>query len=142
MNAAELKARFTGYVFDEIELDVETESLVGFATVLLRAQKADEASAMLERAERSLRDRIRPPRVQARIEVLRARILIEVNRKTQAAQLLRETTERPGAPAEAWFYLAEALTASSAPEARTAYERYLELAPTGPLASRARRAIN
>jgi len=32
MNAAELKAKFTGYVFDEIELDAATESLVGFAT--------------------------------------------------------------------------------------------------------------
>ena len=32
MNAAELKAKFTGYIFDEIELDAETESLVGFAT--------------------------------------------------------------------------------------------------------------
>ncbi len=32
MNAEELKAKFTGYVFDEIELDAKTESLVGFAT--------------------------------------------------------------------------------------------------------------
>jgi len=32
MNAAELKTQFTGYVFDEIELDIEPESLVGFAT--------------------------------------------------------------------------------------------------------------
>ena len=32
MNPAELKTQFTGYVFDEIELDIEPESLVGFAT--------------------------------------------------------------------------------------------------------------
>jgi hydroxyacyl-ACP dehydratase HTD2-like protein with hotdog domain len=32
MNAAELKEKFTGYVFDEIELDIETDSLVDFAT--------------------------------------------------------------------------------------------------------------
>jgi len=32
MNAAEIKAKFAGNVFDEIELDVETESLVNFAT--------------------------------------------------------------------------------------------------------------
>jgi len=31
MNAAELKARFTGSVFDEIDLDVEAGSLVDFA---------------------------------------------------------------------------------------------------------------
>ena len=34
MNAAELKTRFTGYVFDEIDLDVKAESLVGFATAV------------------------------------------------------------------------------------------------------------
>ena len=31
MNVAEMKSRFTGYVFDEISLDVETASLIGFA---------------------------------------------------------------------------------------------------------------
>jgi len=31
MNAAEIKARFTGSVFDEIDLDVDADSLVGFA---------------------------------------------------------------------------------------------------------------
>jgi hydroxyacyl-ACP dehydratase HTD2-like protein with hotdog domain len=32
MNAAELKAKFTGRVFDEIELEPDSDSLVGFAT--------------------------------------------------------------------------------------------------------------
>jgi hypothetical protein len=31
MNAAEIKARFTGSVFDEIDLDVDAESLVDYA---------------------------------------------------------------------------------------------------------------
>jgi hydroxyacyl-ACP dehydratase HTD2-like protein with hotdog domain len=31
MNAKELKSRFTGYVFDKIDLTVKTESIVGFA---------------------------------------------------------------------------------------------------------------
>jgi hydroxyacyl-ACP dehydratase HTD2-like protein with hotdog domain len=31
MNVADLKARFTGSVFDEIDLDVDADSLVGFA---------------------------------------------------------------------------------------------------------------
>lgn len=31
MDAAALKAKFTGYVFDEIELDIEIDSLVDFA---------------------------------------------------------------------------------------------------------------
>lgn len=32
MNTAELKERFTGHVFDEIDLDIQPDSLVGFAT--------------------------------------------------------------------------------------------------------------
>jgi hydroxyacyl-ACP dehydratase HTD2-like protein with hotdog domain len=31
MNAQELKARFAGHVFDKIDLEVEAESLIGFA---------------------------------------------------------------------------------------------------------------
>ena len=31
MNAKEMKDRFTGYIFDKIDLEVETDSLVGFA---------------------------------------------------------------------------------------------------------------
>ena len=31
MNATELKEEFAGHIFDEIELDITTESLVGFA---------------------------------------------------------------------------------------------------------------
>ena len=31
MNAKELKSRFTGYVFDKIDMTVKTESIVGFA---------------------------------------------------------------------------------------------------------------
>ena len=34
MTAAELKAEFTGYIFDEIALDIESDSLVGFATAV------------------------------------------------------------------------------------------------------------
>jgi hypothetical protein len=32
MDPAELKEKFTGFVFDEIELDINADSLVGFAT--------------------------------------------------------------------------------------------------------------
>ena len=32
MDVSEIKARFTGHVFDEIDLDITAESLVGFAT--------------------------------------------------------------------------------------------------------------
>ena len=52
-----------------------------------------------------------------------------------------ESSSLPGAPTEAWFFLGEALWNDNSPAARTAYERYLELVPSGPLAERARRAI-
>jgi 3-oxoacyl-[acyl-carrier protein] reductase len=55
--------------------------------------------------------------------------------------LRRAASEIEGAPAEAWFYLGEALAGRDSPDARAAYETYLERAPSGPLASRARRAI-
>jgi hypothetical protein len=67
--------------------------------------------------------------------------MVEERELAQAAVLLRRTVEIPGAPSEGWFYLGEALSRSHSTEARAAYERYLTLHPVGPLAARARRAI-
>ena len=58
-----------------------------------------------------------------------------------ARRLLRQSISLPGTPASAWFYLGEALWNDNSPAAREAYEKYLELVPTGHLADRARRAI-
>ncbi|MCB9627433.1 MAG: hypothetical protein H6725_08690 [Sandaracinaceae bacterium] len=117
------------------------EALIGFAQVLLRARKYREARVNLDRAEAGLRGRARPPATLARLRVMRARIMVEERELAQAAVLLRRTLEIPGAPSEGWFYLGEALSRSNSPEARAAYERYLALHPVGPLAARARRAI-
>jgi predicted Zn-dependent protease len=84
---------------------------------------------------------VRPPATLARLRVMRARIMVEERELAQAAVLLRRTLEIEGAPSEGWFYLGEALARSNSPESRAAYERYLSLSPVGPLASRARRAI-
>ena len=117
------------------------EALIGFAQVLLRARKYREARINLDRAEAGLRGRVRPPATLARLRVTRARIMVEERELAQAAVLLRRTLEIEGAPSEGWFYLGEALARSNSPESRAAYERYLSLSPVGPLASRARRAI-
>ena len=117
------------------------EALIGFSAVLYRARKYREAKINLDRAEAGLRGRLRPPAVLARLQVMRARVMVEERELTQAATLLRRTVAVEGAPSEGWFYLGEALSRSNSPEARQAYERYLELHPTGPLAVRARRAI-
>ena len=58
-----------------------------------------------------------------------------------ARRLFRQSISLPGTPSAAWFYLGEALWNDNSPAAREAYEKYLELVPSGPLAVRARRAI-
>lgn len=125
-----------------LELDSEhPEALLGYAAILLRGDKAREARGILERVEASLRRRIRPATITARMKVLQARVALDRDDDDRAARLLREATEVEGAPADAWFFLGESLAGSNSPEARAAYEAYLERAPRGAYASRARRAI-
>jgi tetratricopeptide (TPR) repeat protein len=117
------------------------ESLVGFATVLVRGEKWRDAVDVIERAKAALDARIRPPALRARLLVLAGRVGLERSERDAALRDLRAATELEGAPTEAWFYLGEALAGRDSPDARAAYETYLERAPNGPLASRARRAI-
>ncbi|HJL39361.1 MAG TPA: tetratricopeptide repeat protein, partial [Polyangiaceae bacterium LLY-WYZ-15_(1-7)] len=121
--------------------EAHPESLLGFATVLLRGNKAREAGEILDRAAAALEARIRPPRLTGQLYTLRGRAALEDGDEGAAREALRAATEIETAPAEAWFYLGEALAGANSPEARQAYETYLEKAPEGPLASRARRAI-
>jgi len=58
-----------------------------------------------------------------------------------AREALRAATAIDGCPPDAWFWLGESLAGDNAPAAREAYQHYLELAPAGALAARARRAI-
>jgi len=69
------------------------------------------------------------------------RLHFERGDRDAARRLLRQSISLSGAPAEAWFYLGEALSSDNSPAAREAYEKYLELEPQGNLAGRARRAI-
>ncbi len=117
------------------------EALLGFARVLIRGGKLREARGIIDRAEGALGRRIRPPVMMARVLALRGRVALEEREEAAARRLLRQATEIEGAPAEAWFYLGEALAGDDSPGARRAYETYLEMAPAGPLARRARRAI-
>jgi tetratricopeptide (TPR) repeat protein len=117
------------------------EALIGMATVFVRSEKRREALEALTRAEESMTTRIRGAALQARLLVVRGRALVEQRETEQARAALQQATTIPGAPAEAWFYLGEALSSANAVEARAAYQKYIELAPEGPLASRARRAI-
>ena len=117
------------------------EALLGYSEVLARGGKLRDAAEILARAEASLEHRVRPPRFMARVLTLRGRIAVENGDDAAARRLLRQAVDTDAAPAEAHFWLGEALAGSDSPAARESYERYLELAPAGPLARRARSAI-
>ncbi len=117
------------------------EALLGFAEVLIRGEKVRDAASSLEDAEESLESRIRPPAVHARLLLLQGRVALERDSLRTAREALRAAVALSGVRADAHFWLGEALAGQNAPEARAAYERYLELAPRGPLSARARRAI-
>jgi tetratricopeptide (TPR) repeat protein len=120
------------------------EALLGRAQVELRTNKAKEALAVLETAKRALADRIRPPALHALRTMMVGRAYLLRNKRGDveaAKQALRDAIKQTAAPPEAHYWLGEALGAKAAPEARTEYQRYLELAPNGKYAERARRAL-
>jgi tetratricopeptide (TPR) repeat protein len=117
------------------------EALLGYAEVLIRGEKYDDAKTILERARESLERRIRPEALRARRLALLGKAALAAGEVDEARTSLRQATGMAGVPAEAWFHLGEALAGANTPDARAAYTRYLELAPSGPYAERARRAI-
>lgn len=137
------QVRAAGEAFERaLEIDGGLpEALLGFAEVLARGGKMRDAAEILERAEASLEHRVRPPRFTARVLTLRGRIAVENGDDAAARRLLRQAIESEVAPADAHFWLGEALAGSDSPAARESYERYLEVAPAGRLARRARSAI-
>ncbi len=119
------------------------EALVGQAELAVRSEREDDALELLGRAQRVLEQRIRPPAMHARIHTLagRAHLLRGRSGEEDARTALRRAIESEAAPPEAHFFLGEALAGENSPDARASYERYLELAPEGAFAARARRAI-
>jgi len=120
------------------------EALIGRAQVQLRTNKAKDALPVLDSAKRALSDRIRPPALHALRTTLVGQAYLLRNKRGDAEtakQVLRDAIKQSTAPAEAHYWLGEALGAKAAAEARTEYQRYLELAPNGKYAERARRAL-
>jgi tetratricopeptide (TPR) repeat protein len=120
------------------------EALLGRAAVHLRAERAKDALELLDRAAEALQVRLRPPALHARLLTLRGHAYVQRGKREdleQAKEALRRAVQVPEAPAEAHFWLGEALGGRKTPEAASALKRYLELAPEGPYAARAKRAL-
>ena len=121
------------------------EALLGRAELQLRANKTKDALATLDKAEAALRARLRPPAVSARRLILLGRTLTQRRKRGDAetaVRTLRQVTGLPAAPAEAHFFLAEALSlAKDKAGAQDAYRRYIELAPSGVYRQRAQRML-
>jgi predicted Zn-dependent protease len=117
------------------------EALLGRARVALRAERAVDVQLYLDRLKAALLSRVRPPSLRARMLLVEGRLAL-LSRDVEAARpLLREATTLPGAPAEAHFFLGEAIVGVDPAVTRAAYQRYLELAPAGEFAERARRVV-
>ncbi|MCB9593365.1 MAG: tetratricopeptide repeat protein [Sandaracinaceae bacterium] len=117
------------------------EGLLGQADMAVRSERSSDAIEILDRVRTSLERRLRPPQMHARMHTLYGRAYLLGDRTDAARRELEQAIEVTGAPPEAEFFLGEALSGSNSAEARTHYERYLELAPEGPFAARARRAV-
>jgi tetratricopeptide (TPR) repeat protein len=120
------------------------EALLGSAELQLQPSKLKQAIALLERAEHSLRGRIRPPALQARRLYLLGRAYLTRDKRGDdeaARAALSEAVTLQGVPHDAYYFLGEALGGQGHAEAVTAYKRYLELEPRGRYRERARRAI-
>ena len=125
-----------------LELDSDyAPALVGIGRSLLRAEKHGEAMTNATRALQLARGIDARPGLEAEAIYQIARVHLHRGELDAARRLLRQSVSLPGPPAAAWFYLGEALWSDNSPAAREAYEKYLELVPKGPLAVRARRAI-
>jgi len=117
------------------------EALFGRARVALRAERAVDVRVYVDRLKAALISRVRPPALRARMLLVEGQLALLARDPEAARPLLREAVSLPGAPAEAHFFLGESSYSVDTPAARAAYERYLELAPTGEFADRARRSI-
>jgi tetratricopeptide (TPR) repeat protein len=125
-----------------LEIDPDyAPALVGMGRGILRAEKYEEAMTNATRALQLARGVDARPGLEAEAIYQMGRVHLERGKRETARQLLRQAISLDGVPAEAWFYLGEALATDNSPAARRAYEKYLKLVPTGSLADRARRAI-
>lgn len=134
--------RANGAYLRALAVDPELpEALLGRAEVALRAEKPKDAQPVLDVADDVLKRLLRPEGFRARHYSLRGRAYLMAGDRAAARDALRRAIELRDVPADTYFFLGETLAGRRPAEARTAYEKYLSIAPTGPYARRAQRAI-
>ena len=125
-----------------LEIDPDyAPALVGMGQGILRAKKYSDAMKNATRALQLARGVDARPGLEAAAIYQMGRVHYERGERDAARRLFRQSISLPSAPPEVWFYLGEALSSDNSPAARQAYEKYLELVPSGSLSDRARRAI-
>jgi len=121
------------------------EALIGRGEVEVRAEKPDEALEHLVGADAALKARIRPPELAARMWLLTGRAYLQRNKRGDmeaAREALTNATAIATVDSTAFFWLGESWAGKNTPEARAAYERYMELSPDGEFGARARKALS
>ena len=128
-----------------IELDSDLpEARLGRAETYLRAERPKDALEQLDKVKSKLGDRLRPPSLRARMLMQYGHAYVQRDKHDDlehARDALREAVKIPGAPPAAFFWLGDALGGRKTPEAASALKHYLELAPKGEYAERARRSL-
>jgi predicted Zn-dependent protease len=119
------------------------EALLGRAEVHLRAERTQEALELLEKAKNALQSRLRAPEVRARMFTLYGHAYVQRNKRgdLEAARDALRKALQMNPPAEAYFWLGEAVAGKITPEAAAALKHYLEIEPNGYYAARAKRSL-
>jgi tetratricopeptide (TPR) repeat protein len=125
-----------------IEIDeAHPDALVGRAMAALRAEKTKQVGELIARAEAALGARLRPPSLRAKLLLTQAKVEILAQGYSAAKEKLARAVSLDGAPAEAYFWYAETLAKTKTAGATDNYAKYLELAPNGYYAGRAKKAL-
>ena len=115
-------------------------ALVGGARVFLHAGKYDDALSNIDRLQGALLRNITTPALRANMFLILGQVKLARRDNAAASDALAHATALEGAPPESFFFLGESLTQIDAAKAQEAYLHYLQIAPTGEFASRAKSA--
>ena len=125
-----------------IEVDPKNlDAIFGLALSYLRAEAPKTTLRLVEKAFSIMEESPSAPSDQARALVLEGRAQLQRRRKyhSDGYKALKKAIAIESAPPEAWYFFGEASESES--EAKRAYKKYVELAPKGRFAERAKRKL-